>query len=181
MIISIKSERDFYVPTVFGDLMNHWRFQIATEARLKVRCCLGKTYIVQRVAIWTTRLSEICSLKLGKARQKRIKATILVRSQCACQLELVSSWCESRLAYFAAKLTSKGRKISVPSYKRYTDRSWILQSRESLGKDTSCRKLYRDDIPQYGCIRREKVHPWNKCIYQKSGEDNNTSRTRWWV
>ncbi len=58
MIISIKSERDFYVPTVFGDLMNHWQFQIATEARLEVRCCLGKTYIVRRVAIWTARPSQ---------------------------------------------------------------------------------------------------------------------------
>ncbi len=115
MIIGIKSKQYFYVPTVLGDLMNHWRFPIATEARLEARCCLRKSYIVQRVAIRTARLTEIWSVELGKSRQKRIKATILVRSEHTCQLECVSSWCESRLAYFAAKLTWKGGKISVPA------------------------------------------------------------------
>ncbi|PBK81675.1 hypothetical protein ARMGADRAFT_1020179, partial [Armillaria gallica] len=73
---------------------------------------------------WLYELRDsVISLELGKSRQGR----------------------ESRQPSWKENISA--------SYKSYTGRSWIFQFRESLGKDISCRKLYRDDIPQYGRIR----------------------------
>ncbi|PBK94605.1 hypothetical protein ARMGADRAFT_1011525, partial [Armillaria gallica] len=63
---------------------------------------------------------------------------------------------DSEISLEESRQPSWKENISA-SYKSYTGRSWIFESRElSLGKDISCRMLYRDDIPQYSRIRWEK-------------------------
>ncbi len=56
-----------------------------------------------------------------------------------------------------------------PSYSRYIDGSLIFESGQTFGKGISCRKLYIDDIPQYGRIRW-KVHPGISVSIRKVGK-----------
>ncbi len=72
------------------------------------------------------------------------------------------------IGIFCCKIDMKRWENIGASYKRYTDRSRIFQLGESLGKGISCRKLYRDDIPQYGRIRWEKVHPGTSASIRKA-------------
>ncbi len=70
MTIDVKLEQDFYILTLFNNLVSYWWFQIVTEAGLNVWYCWRESYIVQRVAIQTARLLEICSIDWGQLWQE---------------------------------------------------------------------------------------------------------------